>query len=67
VNGKVDIGGLEWAFHNLGDLYFDQDKLAEAEKMYIRALQSDEESLGTGPHIDTHNGQQLGPALREPR
>ena len=46
VDGKVDIVGLDWAFHNLGDLYFDQGKLAEAEKMYIRALQGKEEALG---------------------
>jgi hypothetical protein len=38
VDGKVDIDGLDWAFHNLGDLFTDQGKLAEAEKMYIRAL-----------------------------
>ena len=38
VDGKVDIGGLDWAFHSLGDLYKDQSKLAEAEQMYIRAL-----------------------------
>ncbi|RMZ87477.1 hypothetical protein DV736_g5297, partial [Chaetothyriales sp. CBS 134916] len=46
VDGKVDINGLDWAFHNLGDLYADQGKLAEAEKMYIRALQGYEEALG---------------------
>jgi hypothetical protein len=39
ADGKVDIEGIEWALYNLGDLYKDQDKLAEAEKMYIRALQ----------------------------
>jgi tetratricopeptide (TPR) repeat protein len=31
---------------NLGLLYKDQGKLAEAEKMYIRALQSYEDALG---------------------
>ena len=46
MDGKVDIDGLDWAFHNLGDLYADQGKLAEAEKMYIRALQGKEEALG---------------------
>ena len=46
ADGKVDIDGLDWAFHNLGDLYSDQGKLAEAEKMYIRALQGKEEALG---------------------
>ena len=46
VDGKVDVEGMEWALHNLGDLYADQGKLAEAEKMYIRALQGKEEALG---------------------
>ncbi len=32
--------------NNLGLLYADQSKLAEAEKMYIRALQGYEEALG---------------------
>jgi hypothetical protein len=31
--------GMEWALHNLGLLYADQGKLAEAETMYTRALQ----------------------------
>jgi tetratricopeptide (TPR) repeat protein len=46
VDDKVDIDGLDWAFHNLGILYKNQGKLAEAEKMYIRALQGKEEALG---------------------
>ncbi|RMZ81359.1 hypothetical protein DV738_g2165, partial [Chaetothyriales sp. CBS 135597] len=46
LDGKVDIKGLDWAFHKLGDLYADQGKLAEAENMYIRALQGKEEALG---------------------
>jgi tetratricopeptide (TPR) repeat protein len=46
ADDKVDIDGLDWAFHNLGNLYKDQGKLAEAEKMYIRALQGKEEVLG---------------------
>ena len=46
TDGKVDVTGLEWAFNTLGDLYYDQGKLAEAEKMYIRALQGKEEALG---------------------
>lgn len=29
---------LNWAFHNLGNLYSDQGKLQEAEEMYLRAL-----------------------------
>ncbi|EMR83515.1 putative nb-arc and tpr domain protein [Botrytis cinerea BcDW1] len=43
---KVDIKGLYWEFHNLGNLYSDQDKLAEAEMMYCRALKSKEKALG---------------------
>ncbi|OQU94929.1 Tetratricopeptide repeat-containing protein [Cladophialophora immunda] len=46
AEGKVDVGELDWAFYNLGIIYFDQGKLAEAEKMYIRALQSYEEACG---------------------
>ncbi|KAK5219741.1 hypothetical protein LTR47_011450 [Exophiala xenobiotica] len=45
MDGKVDIAGLDWAFYNLGLLYADQGKLAEAEKMYIRALQGKDEAL----------------------
>ena len=46
LEGKVDLGGMEWALHNLGMLFSDQGKLAEAEAMYIRALQGYEEALG---------------------
>ncbi|RYP50015.1 hypothetical protein DL768_004370 [Monosporascus sp. mg162] len=38
--------GLDWAFHNLGDLYKDQGKLKEAEEMYQLALQGKEKALG---------------------
>ncbi|KIN06734.1 hypothetical protein OIDMADRAFT_156216 [Oidiodendron maius Zn] len=54
VDGEVDVEGMEWALHNLGDLYADQGKLAEAEKMYIRALRGKEEALGPD-HISTLN------------
>ncbi|KIN06814.1 hypothetical protein OIDMADRAFT_173997 [Oidiodendron maius Zn] len=46
VNGKLDIDGLDWAFYSLGNLFTDQGKLAEAEKMYLQALQGKEEALG---------------------
>ncbi|KAF2277956.1 HET-domain-containing protein [Westerdykella ornata] len=46
TDGMVDITRIEWALHNLGDLYANQGKLAEAEAMYIRALQGKEEALG---------------------
>ncbi|CCD42629.1 hypothetical protein BofuT4_P074310.1 [Botrytis cinerea T4] len=45
-DAKVDINGLYWEFHNLGNLYRDQDKLAEAEVMYCRALEGYEKALG---------------------
>jgi tetratricopeptide (TPR) repeat protein len=53
-NDKVDINGLDWAFQNLGGLYYGQGKLVKAEKMYIRALQGCEEALGPD-HISTLN------------
>jgi tetratricopeptide (TPR) repeat protein len=46
VDGKVDSDGIDWTLHNLGYLYADQGKLAEAEAMYTRALQGKEEALG---------------------
>ncbi|APA15328.1 hypothetical protein sscle_14g100980 [Sclerotinia sclerotiorum 1980 UF-70] len=45
-DAKVDIDRLYWEFHNLGDLYRDQGKLAEAEMMYLRALEGREKALG---------------------
>jgi tetratricopeptide (TPR) repeat protein len=42
------------AVHLLGDLYADQGKLGEAEKMYERALRGKEEALGVG-HSSTLN------------
>ncbi|KAI0506703.1 hypothetical protein F5B22DRAFT_440722 [Xylaria bambusicola] len=38
--------GIEWAFHSLGNLFRSQGKLAEAEAMYIRALQGYEKAWG---------------------
>lgn len=43
MNKDPDSNG---AFHDLGDLYADQGKLAEAEKMYQRALDGYEKALG---------------------
>ena len=39
LNGLVTDDGIAWACHNLDNLYVDQGKLDEAEKMYERALQ----------------------------
>ena len=58
VDGKVDVDRLYWALHYLGDLYADQGKLAQAEKIYIRALQGKEEALGpdhTSTLLVVHN------------
>jgi hypothetical protein len=46
MNNLVKTERSEWCFHSLGNLYRDQGKLAEAEKMYERALQGNEEALG---------------------
>jgi tetratricopeptide (TPR) repeat protein len=45
-NDLVAVDGMEWACHELGDLYSAQGKLDEAEKMYARALQGREKALG---------------------
>lgn len=43
---ETGYSGSNHAFHNLGLLYADQGKLAEAEKMYERALEGREKALG---------------------
>jgi hypothetical protein len=63
---KVDMEGMEWALHSLGNLYSDQGKLAEAEAMYVRALQGWEEALGPD-HTSTLDGPQPRHPLRRPR
>ncbi|PQE18242.1 hypothetical protein CJF30_00010966 [Rutstroemia sp. NJR-2017a BBW] len=52
VDTKVDVDRLYWFFHKLGNLYRDQGKLVEAEKMYLRALEGKEKALGKD-HIST--------------
>ena len=54
TDGKMDVKRMEWALHNLGDLYADQGRLAEAEAMYDWALQGCEEAFGP-KHISTLN------------
>jgi len=44
-DSTLDIDGLYWVFHNLGVLYSDQGKLAEAETMYIQALHGYKKTL----------------------
>jgi tetratricopeptide (TPR) repeat protein len=46
MDDKVNWVEMNLALQQLGNLYSDQGKLAEAEKMYIRALQGYEEALG---------------------
>jgi tetratricopeptide (TPR) repeat protein len=46
LNGLVTDNGVAWIYHNLGLLYANQGKLAEAEKMYQRALQGYEKAFG---------------------
>jgi tetratricopeptide (TPR) repeat protein len=46
LNGMAIYDEIEWALHDLGILYADRGKLAEAEKMYQRALQGKEKALG---------------------
>ena len=44
--GMISEDGIAWVLGSLGNLYTDQDKLGEAEKMYERALQGSEKALG---------------------
>ena len=44
--GLVGEEGMEWALSSLGNLYANQGKLEEAEKMYQRALQGKEKAWG---------------------
>ena len=53
-NSLVTDDGMAWACYNLGLLYTDQGKLAEAEQMYQQALQGDEKAWGP-EHTSTLN------------
>jgi tetratricopeptide (TPR) repeat protein len=46
IKGLIADDGIEWASHQLGLLYSDQGKLAEAQSMYERALAGNEKALG---------------------
>ena len=54
LEGKGDPKGMEWAMNNLGLLWHEQGKLAEAEMMSTRALQGYEKALRP-KHISTLN------------
>ena len=43
---RISDHDMPWAFHSLGNLYFDQGKMDEAEAMYQRALQGYEKAWG---------------------
>ncbi len=44
--GHDSEDGIAWVLDSLGNLYLDQGKLDEAEKIYERALQGNEKALG---------------------
>ena len=50
--GVIEWDGLEWAWHSCGNLFSDQGRLGEAEKMYDRALQGYEKAWGSD-HTET--------------
>ncbi|KAJ6003697.1 hypothetical protein N7522_006389 [Penicillium canescens] len=52
--------GLWGAFHGLGDLYFEQGKLREAEEMYQRALAGYEKAQGPDHTSTLHIVNNLG-------
>jgi len=54
-NGWVAEDGMAWAYHNLGNLYRDQGKLAEAEEMCQRALKGKEKALGLAHTLTLNN------------
>ena len=65
LNGLVTDDGIAWAYYNLGLLYAEQGKLAEAEQMYKRALQGHEKALGA-KHIRTlHTVNNFGILYRQ--
>src|SRR2546423_8025095 len=53
--------------NNLGNLYNNQGKMAEAEAMYLWGAARVREGMGSGAHVDAEHGQQSRPAVREPR
>jgi tetratricopeptide (TPR) repeat protein len=46
LNDMVAGDDIEWDCRKLGRLFHNQDKLEEAEKMYVRAIQGFDKSLG---------------------
>jgi tetratricopeptide (TPR) repeat protein len=42
----ISEDGIAWVLGSLGNLYLDQDKLGEAEKIYQHALQGNEKAIG---------------------
>jgi tetratricopeptide (TPR) repeat protein len=64
-DGKVDTKGIEWALYGLGLLYLVQGKRAEAEKMFILALQGCEEALGPDHMLTLDTVSSLGSLYSE--
>ncbi|KAH8589506.1 hypothetical protein B0O99DRAFT_692400 [Bisporella sp. PMI_857] len=60
LNGLVIDNGIEWAYHQLGNLYRNQGKLAEAEQMYQRAQQGYEKALGAEHTLTLQTVNSLG-------
>lgn len=60
VGDQINIYGLHGAFEKLGNLYINQGKLAEAENMYIQALEGKEEVLGRDHRSTLYTVYNLG-------
>jgi tetratricopeptide (TPR) repeat protein len=58
--GMVGEDGRQWVLHSLGDLYSDLRRLNEAEKMYQRALQGYEKTLGPDNTLTLDTVNNLG-------
>ena len=54
IDRRVSIEGIEWVPNELGQLYVDQSKLADAEAMYTRALQGYEKAVHGPKHTATY-------------
>ncbi|KAN0067119.1 HET domain containing protein [Elaphomyces granulatus] len=65
LSGMVIDNGMEWALYNLGNLYTDQGKLDEAEKMYQRALRGDERAWGPDHTLTLDTVNNLGSLYKD--
>ena len=60
TNGRLDDDGRDWIFFKFGYMYLDQERPAEAEKMYLRALQLRENVLGLEHQLTLSTVNNLG-------